>query len=161
MVKWIKITENQYFGFWFLGLLFFAVQEIPYMIMPLMKLNTNPIMEMTDKSVFLNVCEKALGSLCIALMLFAVNDRVSIFNLDSKRDVITFSLVMAVLLLNFVGWGLYFKGFQSTVVMMAFLVALPPLYYAFIGLWRSNTVLFITAWLFLGAHIMNVWNNLK
>ena len=35
MFKWFKIVKNQYFGLWLIGLLLFAIQEIPYMIMPL------------------------------------------------------------------------------------------------------------------------------
>lgn len=32
MVKWFKLSGEQYFGFWILGLVFFALQELPYMI---------------------------------------------------------------------------------------------------------------------------------
>ena len=35
MVRWIKLFGNQYLGFWVLGLVLFALQEIPYMLMPL------------------------------------------------------------------------------------------------------------------------------
>ena len=67
MVRWVKIVGNQYFGFWVLGLVLFALQEIPYMLMPLFHLETNPIMNMTETSAALDMCEKILGSLCIAL----------------------------------------------------------------------------------------------
>ena len=77
MVKWIKIFDNQYVGFWVLGLLLFLIQEIPYMVMPLFKLETNPIMNMQESSVFLNTCEKVLGSLCIEILQLPFNDRVS------------------------------------------------------------------------------------
>ena len=36
MVRWIKIFGNQYLGFWALGLVLFALQEIPYLLMPLL-----------------------------------------------------------------------------------------------------------------------------
>ena len=52
----IKISENQYFGFWGLGLILFAVQEIPYMLMPLIRPETNPIMNMTETSAVLDRC---------------------------------------------------------------------------------------------------------
>ena len=74
MVKWIKLFDNQYLGFWVLGLVLFVIQDIPYMIMPLLKLETNPIMNMQESTVVLNACEKILGSLCIALMTFIVCD---------------------------------------------------------------------------------------
>ena len=35
MVRWIKLFRDQYLGFWALGLLLFALQEIPYMVMPI------------------------------------------------------------------------------------------------------------------------------
>ena len=62
MVKWIKLFSNQYLGFWLLGLVLFAIQEIPYMVMPLLKLKTNPIMNMTETSPYLDILEKVLGS---------------------------------------------------------------------------------------------------
>ena len=46
MVRWIKLFRDQYLGFWALGLLLFALQEIPYMVMPMLHLETNPIMNM-------------------------------------------------------------------------------------------------------------------
>ena len=73
MVKWIKLFNNQYLGFWVLGIVLFAIQEIPYMIMPFLKLKSNPIMNMTETSAVLDTLEKILGSLCIALMIFVVN----------------------------------------------------------------------------------------
>ena len=66
MVRWIKLIGNQYLGFWMLGLVFFAIQEIPYMLMPLFHLEANPIMNMTEASAVLDALEKILGSLCIA-----------------------------------------------------------------------------------------------
>ncbi len=30
MVRWFKLMGDQYFGFWALGLVLFAFQEIPY-----------------------------------------------------------------------------------------------------------------------------------
>ena len=81
MVKWIKLFGNQYLGFWVLGLVLFAIQEIPYMIMPFLKPESNPIMNMQESSVVLNGCEKILGSLCIALMTFVVCDEKKIFSI--------------------------------------------------------------------------------
>jgi hypothetical protein len=63
MVKWFKLTQHQYIGFFALGLAFFSLQELPYIIMPFIPLESNPLMEMTDKSAVLNAAEKALGGL--------------------------------------------------------------------------------------------------
>lgn len=161
MFKWTKLFDNQYLGFWILGLVLFAIQEIPYMIMPLLKLKSNPIMDMQESSVILNTCEKVLGSLCIAFMMFIVCDEKTIFSINSTGELRFFCIAIGVLLLNFFGWFLYFTGHQSIFVMMFFIVMMPPLFYVFIGLWRSNILLIITGCIFLGVHFTHVWGNLK
>ena len=161
MIKWIKLFGNQYLGFWILGLVLFAIQEIPYMLMPLFKLQTNPIMNMQESSVVLNICEKALGSLCIVLMTFIVHKNAVLFSVTKKSEKIFLILMIVVLLANFIGWALYFTGHQSIFVMMIFLVLLPPLYYVFIGFWRKNIILEVTASMFLIVHFTHVLNNLK
>lgn len=161
MVRWIKLWGNQYFGFWALGLLLFAIQEIPYMLMPLFHLETNPIMNMTEASAALDICEKVLGSLCIALMIFIVHKNVTLFSISDGREKLFFTLAMILLLTNFVGWALYFTGHQSVLVMMLFIVALPPLYYVAIGLWRQNTPLTVAGVLFFAIHFIHVFGNLK
>lgn len=161
MVRWIKLFGNQYLGFWILGLVLFAVQEIPYMVMPLFKLETNPIMNMQKSSVILDICEKALGSFCIALMTFIVHKNAVLFTVAEKYEKVFFLFAMAVLLLNFFGWALYFTGHQSVFIMMFFIVLLPPLYYVFIGLWRKNIVLSIVGGIFLVVHFIHVLGNLR
>lgn len=161
MVKWVKIFENQYMGFWILGLVLFAVQEIPYMVMPLFRLETNPIMNMRESSALLDICEKILGSLCVALMTFVVHKNAVLFSVNEKTETVFFLLAAAVLLLNFFGWALYFTGHQSIFVMMFFIVLLPPLYYVFIGLWRKNTILTVAGSVFLIVHFTHVLGNLK
>ena len=107
MVRWFKLFDHQYFGFWALGLVLFAIQEIPYMVMPLFHLETNPIMNMVETSAALDVCEKVLGSLCIALMIFVVHEEAVLFSVAEGRERLFFALAVGVLLLNFLGWGLW------------------------------------------------------
>lgn len=161
MFRFVKIFGNQYLGFWIFGLILFAVQEIPYMIMPLLKLQSNPIMNMKESSAFLDTCEKILGSLCIAFMTFIVHKNAELFSITSKNEKVFFCLTALVLLINFAGWLLYFTGHQSIFVMMLFIVVMPPLYYVFIGLWRNNTILTITGCVFLIVHFCHVLGNLK
>ena len=161
MVRWVKILGNQYLGFWVLGLVLFALQEIPYMLMPLFHLETNPIMNMTETSAVLDVCEKILGSLCIALMVFIVHKDATLFLIANGREKLFFTLAMVILLTNFFGWGLYFTGHQSIFVMMFFIVLLPPLYYVTIGLWRQNVPLTATGAIFLVVHFTHVLGNLR
>lgn len=161
MFKFFKLFGNHYLGFWLFGLLLFAVQEIPYMVMPLFKLQTNPIMNMTESSRILDMFEKILGSLCIAFMIFIVNKNSNLFLPADGKEKIFFALSVTVLLLNFIGWGIYFSGHQSVFVMMFFIVIMPPLYYFFVGLWRENILLTITAVPFLIVHFIHVLGNLK
>lgn len=161
MVKWIKLFDNQYLGFWIFGLLLFVIQEIPYMVMPLFKLETNPIMNMQESSMVLNVCEKVLGSLCIAFMTFIVHSEAKFFSIKPGKELLFFCIVIGIIALNFGGWLLYFTGHQSLMVMMVFIVILPPLYYVFIGLWRNNILLAITGGIFLIIHFVHVLGNLR
>lgn len=161
MVKWFRLFGDQYLGFWILGLLLFAIQEIPYMVMPLFHLESNPIMNMKESSVILNFCEKLLGSLCIALMTFIVHENAVFFSIGDTRERVFFILTVVVLLLNFIGWGFYFAGHQSLFMMMLFIVLLPPLYYVFIGLWRNNMILTVSGGLFLMVHFSHVLGNIR
>ncbi|MBQ2688858.1 MAG: hypothetical protein IJG05_02150 [Solobacterium sp.] len=160
MARWFKLFGDQYLGFWGLGLVLFAVQEIPYILMPLFHLEANPIMNMAETSAALDLCEKILGSLCIALMVFIVHKDATLFSITNARDKLFFTLAVVILLANFFGWSLYFTGHQSIFVMMFFLVAMPPLYYVAIGLWRQNTPLVVTGVVFLVVHYLHVLGNL-
>lgn len=161
MFKFFKLIGNQYLGFWILGSILFAVQEIPYMIMPFLKLRTNPIMNMQESSMILEICEKILGSTCVVLMIFVVHKDSVFFSIVNSKEKVFFSLTAFVLLLNFIGWAIYFSGHQSIFVMMFFIVLLPPLYYIFIGAWRNNMILTIAGSLFLIIHFTHVLGNLK
>lgn len=161
MVKWLRLTKNQYLGFFALGLVFFLLQELPYIVMPLIPLSANPIMEMQDKSVLLSIIEKVLGISCIVVMLFLVRGGARWFSLRTPREKLFFGVASGALLGYYVGWILYFCGRQSVALMLFALVAMPPLYYAFIGLWRKNYPLAVLGGLFLMAHMANVWNNLR
>lgn len=160
MIKWRKLFCNHWLGIWFLGLAFFFVQEIPYMIMPLFRLDTNPIMNMQTEFIALDILEKIFGSLSIAVMLLIVNSATKWFSLSGIYERISFIGVVAAISLNFLGWGLYFGGYQSVAIMTVFLVAMPPLYYVAIGLWRKNYVLVGFGVLFLVFHFSNALTSL-
>ena len=161
MVKWIRITQNQYLGFFALGLAFFVLQELPYIIMPLIPLQTNLLMEMQDKSTVLNAVEKVLGVSCIITMLFLVRGDSKWFSLSTSRERIFFTIAIIAIIGYFSGWIFYYCGFQSLPLILSTLVAMPPIYYASIGLWRKNYILAVLGFLFLLVHISNVWNNFK
>lgn len=160
MFKWVKIIKNQYLGLWLIGLVLFAVQELPYIIMPLIPLQTNPIMNMSTNSVFLDVCEKIFGILCVVVMVLIVHCDNKLFSVKTKSEITFFSIATGAISLNFLGWILYFCGIQTVAVMIVFIFTLPPLYYLFIGLWRKNYFLVGTAGLFLAIHLSNAFVNL-
>ena len=139
----------------------FALQQMPYIIMRFIRIDSNILMEMQDKSAFLNVVEKALGVSCIILMVFLVRNDTQWFSLNTIQEKIYFSIAMMAIVVYFIGWIFYFQGFNSLIFMLITLVVMPPIYYAFIGLWRGNCALTFVSGLFLIAHVSNVWNNLK
>ena len=161
MVRWLKLFGKQYLGFWVVGLVLFVIQEIPYMLMPLFHLETNPIMNMTETSTMLDACEKLLGSLCIAFMILVIHKNATVFSVSTGREKLFFTLAVVILFTNYFGWMLYFIGHQSTFVMMFFIVIMPPLYYVSIGLWRQNTPLAVIGALFLAVHYFHVLGNLR
>ena len=117
MLKWRKLFCNHWLGIWFLGLAFFFVQEIPYMIMPLIRLDTNPIMNMQTEFMALDILEKIFGTLSIAVMLLIINSETKWFSLNGIQERAGFIGAVVAILLNFIGWGLYFGGYQSVAIM--------------------------------------------
>ena len=160
MVRWFKLFGDQYLGFWGLGLVLFVLQEVPYIVMPFFPLETNPIMQMTETSAALDLWEKILGSLCIALMIFVVHKDAVLFSVAGGRERLFFTLTVILLLANYFGWALYYAGHQSVLIMMLFIVAIPPLFYAAIGLWRHNILLTVSGFVFLAVHFIHVLGNL-
>ena len=161
MVKWLALTQNQYIGFWGFGLALIILQQMPYIIMPFLQLESNILMEMQDRSAVLNVVEKILGVSCILLMIFLVRGDVQWFSLNTIHEKIFFGTAIIAIIVYFIGWVFYFKGLHGLPFMLITLVSMPPIYYAFIGLWRGNYALAVAGGLFLIAHVSNVWNNLK
>lgn len=127
------------------------------MVMPFVRLESNLIMQMPESSMVPERCEKILGVLCIALMIFVVREKAPFFSVRSGREQLFFGLAAGVLPLNFCGWGLCFMGHQSLFVMLLFIVALPPLFYVFVGLWRNNGPLFVTGSVFWRYTLSMCW----
>ena len=131
------------------------------MIMPLIKPDPNPIMNLPEHCKPLAVAEGILGSACIALMLLIVREGSAVFDIGEGARRVFFILACAVLAANFAGWGIYFAGTRTPAVMLIFIVAMPPLYYLFIGLWRQNYILAVTSAVFLCVHFTHVSLNLS
>ena len=159
MAKWMKLTKKQYLGFFAPGLLLIALQELPYAVMPFLSLSANPLMAMQDKSPLLNAIEKALGISCIFALLFLVRGDAGRFSLHSKKEKGFFGAAILALALYYVGWIFYWNGQQSLALILGLLVAMPPIYYTLLGLWRKNSAAVVLGGLFLLVHLANVWYN--
>lgn len=159
MIKWIKIYKNMWFGLFALGFVFFFMQEIPYIIMPFVNIANNPLMDMVNTYPVLEKLEKIAGISTIISMLFIINDNTKWFSISSIQEKIFFGISMVLLSGYYLGWIFYFNGYQGLLLVLTMLVALPPLYYAFIGLWRKNYIMFVLGILFLFVHIANVWTS--
>ncbi|MFA6843546.1 MAG: hypothetical protein WCR33_04010, partial [Bacilli bacterium] len=144
MLKWFKIYKNQYSGVFFLGIAFFVLQELPYIVMLLIHLSSNQIMNMTEFSMFLNIIEKIVSSLSVAFLILIVNKNEKWSPLSNRKERF-FILALVMVAINFGGCIAYYNSYQTYTLMLICLVGTVPLYYMFLGLWRKNYPLVIIA----------------
>ena len=74
MLKFVHIYKNYFFGLSLIGILAFAIQEIPYIIMPLVKPETNPIMNMQNEIKRIAIVQNIFGMLSMVLLMLLVRD---------------------------------------------------------------------------------------
>ena len=144
MLKFIHLFKNYYFGISFIGIMAFLIQEIPYMVMPLIKPISNPIMNMQNEIKWLEILQNVFGI---------------VFSISTTKEKIFFSLTIIMILINFVGWILYYAGYQKGWLIVFSQFAVIPLYYLFFGLWKSNYLLVGTASVFFVIHTINGYIN--
>lgn len=159
MVKLIHLFKNYYLGISFIGIIAFAIQEIPYMIMPIIKPASNPIMNMQNEILWIEKVQGIVGVLCMLLLMMIVRDDSKVFSLANRREKVFFTLTVLMILINFIGWTFYFLGYQYGWLIVISQFAAVPLYYLFFGLWKSNYLLAGTASLFFMIHTMNGYLN--
>jgi len=159
MIKIAHLYKNYYLGISFIGIIAFVIQEIPYMIMPLVKPESNPIMNMQNESKLLQIIQGMLGTLSMVLLMLIVRDDVSFFSIETSRDKVFFVSTLVMILFNFIGWTLYYTGHQISWVIVISQFAVVPLYYLFFGLWKYNYPLVMTAAMFFAIHTINGYMN--
>lgn len=159
MVKFFHLFKNYYFGISFIGIIAFAIQEIPYMIMPLIKLRTNPIMNMQNEIPWIEKTQGIFGVLSMALLMLIVRDNDKFFSIASSREKVFLAITVLMILINFIGWIFYYLGFQYSWLIVISQFAVVPLYYLFFGLWKSNYLLVGTASVFFIIHTINGYLN--
>ena len=74
MVKLFHLFKNYYLGISFVGIIAFVIQEIPYMIMPLINLKSNPIMNMQNEIPWIEKTQGIFGVLTMILLMLIVKD---------------------------------------------------------------------------------------
>ncbi len=155
MLKFIHLFKNYYLGISLIGVAAFCIQEIPYMIMPLIKPASNPIMNMQNEIKCIETVQGIFGFLCMILLMLIVRDDVKIFSIASAREKIFFCLTILMILMNFVGWAFYYSGYQRGWLIVLSQFAAVPLYYLFFGLWKSNYLLVGATVPFFLIHTIN------
>ena len=110
MIKFLHLFKNYYLGISFIGIAAFVIQEIPYIVMPLIKPASNPIMNMSNEIKWIGIVQGIFGILSMILMI----------------------------LISFIGWILYYMGYQYGWLIIITQFAVVPLYYLFLGLWQRE-----------------------
>lgn len=159
MVKFFHLYKNYYFGISFIGVIAFAIQEIPYMIMPLIKLKSNPIMNMQNEIPWIEKIQGIFGVLSMILLMLIVKDNDKFFSIASCREKVFFAITVLMILINFIGWIFYYLGFQYSWFIVISQFAVVPLYYLFFGLWKGNYLLVGAASMFFIIHTTNGYLN--
>ena len=155
MFKFVHLFKHYFFGLSFIGIAAFVIQEIPYMIMPLIKPESNPIMNMQNEIKWIETVQGLLGILSMILLMLIVRDDVGFFSLSTSREKAFFLLTILMIAINFVGWAFYYTGHQYGWLIVLSQFAVVPLYYLFFGLWKSNYLLVGVAVPFFLIHTIN------
>ncbi|MCR5802186.1 MAG: hypothetical protein K6G57_07645 [Lachnospiraceae bacterium] len=155
MIKFLHLFKNYYLGISFIGIAAFAIQEIPYIVMPLVKPASNPIMKMSNEIKWIGGLQGILGVLSMILLMLVVRDDVKLIPRETAQERTFFFLMILMILINFIGWTLYYMGYQYGWMIIISQFAVVPLYYLFFGLWKSNYLLVGTAVPFFVIHTIN------
>ena len=155
MVKFFHLFRHYYLGICFIGIAAFVLQEIPYIIMPLIKPASNPMMNMRNEIKWIETVQGMLGFLCMALLMLIVREDVGSFSGAEGREKTFLYLTLLMILINFVGWTFYYLGYQYGWLIVLSQFAAVPLYYLFFGLWQRNYMLAGAAVPFFVIHTIN------
>ena len=159
MIKLLHLFKNYYLGISFVGIIAFAIQEIPYMIMPIIKLKSNPIMNMQNEIPWIEKTQGIFGVLSMIFCILIVNDNNKFFSIATYKEKGFFAITVLMILIDFIGWVFYYLGFQYSWLIVISQFAVVPLYYLFFGLWKSNYLLVSTASVFFIIHTINGYVN--
>ena len=155
MLKFVRLFKNYYLGISFIGIAAFVIQEIPYIVMPLINPASNPIMNMQNEIEWIEMMQGIFGMLSMIMLMLIVRDDVKLIPLVSAEEKVYFSLTVFMISINFAGWTAYYMGYQYGWLIVISQFAAVPLYYLFFGLWKRNYLLVWTAVPFFVIHTIN------
>ncbi len=155
MLKFVPLFKNYYLGISFIGIAAFVIQELPYIVMPLIRPVSNPIMNMQNEIKWIGMLQGIFGMLSMILLMLIVRDDVKLMPIETAKEKAFLFLAVLMILINFIGWALYYMGYQYGWLIVISQFAVVPLYYLFIGLWKSNYLLVVTAVPFFVIHTVN------
>ena len=112
MLKFVRLFKHFYFGISFIGIAAFVIQEIPYMIMPLLKPESNPIMNMPNEIKWIGTVQGIFGVLSMIFLMLIVRDDVKVFSVVTSKEKAFFFLTVLMIAVNFIGWAFYYTGHQ-------------------------------------------------
>ncbi len=159
MIKFIHLFKNYYVGISLVGVIAFVIQEIPYILMPIVKPEMNPIMNMQNEIQWIEIVQGIFGMLSMILLMLLVRDDVSLFGLTTTREKVFFFLMLVMIIVSFIGWIFYYTGHQYGWFIVISQFAVVPLYYLCFGIWKSNYPLVVTASVFFIIHTINGYMN--
>ena len=159
MIKFVRLFGNYYLGISFAGIIAFLIQEIPYMIMPLINPASNPIMNMQNEIQWIEKVQGVVGMLSMILVMLIVRNDNQFFSIATTKEKVCFAITILMIIINFVGWAFFYLGYQYSWLIVISQFAIVPLYYLFFGLWKSNYLLVGTATVFFIIHTINGYLN--
>ena len=155
MIKFLHLFKNYYFGISFIGIAVFVIQEIPYIVMPLIKPASNPIMNMQNEIKWIGTVQGIFGVMSMILLMLIVRDDGKLIPIETTKEKTFLFLMILMILINFIGWTLYYMGYQYGWLIIISQFAVVPLYYLFFGLWQRNYLLVGAAVPFFVIHTIN------
>ncbi len=159
MLKFVHLFKNHYLGISIIGIIAFIIQEIPYIIMPLVNPASNQMMNMQNEIKWIETAQGIFGVLSMISLMLLVRDDVKPFSVTTTKEKIFFSLTFIMMLINYVGWTFYYLGHQYGWLIVISQFAAVPLYYLFYGVWESNYLSAGTSTIFFIIHTANGYMN--
>lgn len=155
MIRLFRLYGHYCFGLSLAGFIAFVIQELPYIVMPLIDPASNPIMNMQGGLPWLERAEGIAGMLTMVLTMLVFRDDKPFFSLATEGEKACFAAMALAIAVNFAGWACYYLGYQAGWLMVLTQFAMVPLYYLFFGLWKGNLPLAVSAAVFFVIHTAN------